>query len=244
MPPHRGHLPQVEQPASLAELARTAIERAILAGTYLPGERLVEERLCEHLGISRPPLREALRQLSFTGIVEHTPRKGVRVMAMTQHDVYEILTFRRELERMALRLALPGLDPGRLDECRAALERMWPVAEAGDEGGLVAAGFEFHLSVIRLAHHKRIEQAFRSMSLQLQLCMAMNNRVRRDVEDLKGNVQRHEELLAVIVTEDRDRIEAAFDAHGNATFVRASLDELEGGSNQSAKWFAGFLDRH
>lgn len=244
MPSRQERLPQVEQPASLADLARTAIERAILAGVYLPGERLVEERLCATLGISRPPLREALRQLSFSGIVEHTPRKGVRVMAMTQHDVYEILTFRRELERMALRLALPGLDPERLDECRAAVARMWPVAEAGDEGGLVAAGFEFHLSVIRLAHHRRIEQAFRSMSLQLQLCMAMNNRARRDVEDLKGNVRRHEDLLAVIETEDPERIERAFDAHGNATFLTAALDELEGGSAQSAKWFRAFLDTH
>ena len=77
---------------SLAMQARQALERTILAGDYLPGERLVEERLCAELGISRPPLREALKELAHTGLVEHIPRKGVRIMSITQHDVFEIAT--------------------------------------------------------------------------------------------------------------------------------------------------------
>lgn len=234
-------LPPVERPGSLADFARRAIERAILAGQYLAGERLVEERLCEDLGVSRPPLREALQQLSFSGIVEHRPRRGVWVKGMTQQDVYEIVSFRRELELMALRLAIPGLDPFKIAECRRALDAMRVIAERGDEGGLVAAGFAFHVSVIRLAGHSRLEQAYHSMALQLQLCMAMNNRARRDIEDLRGNVTRHEELLATILSEDLTAIEAALEAHGESTFVADSLVELEEGSAQATAWLADYV---
>lgn len=237
----RRSLSHVERPGSLADFARRAIERAILAGEYLPGERLVEERLCEDLGVSRPPLREALQQLSFSGIIEHRPRRGVWVKNMTQQDVYEIVSFRRELERMALRLAIPGLDPFKVAECERALDDMRDIADSDDEGGLVAAGFAFHVSVIRLAGHGRIEQAYRSMALQLQLCMAMNNRARRRIEDLRGNVRRHEELLATILTEDLTAIESALEGHGESTFVVDSLTELEEGSKQAAAWLSAYV---
>lgn len=233
--------PQLERPGSLADFARRAIERAILAGEYRPGERLVEERLCEELGVSRPPLREALQQLSFSGIIEHRPRRGVWVKDMTQQDVYEIVSFRRELERMALRLAIPGLDPFKVAECEKALDAMRDIANSDDEGGLVAAGFAFHVSVIRLAGHGRIEQAYRSMALQLQLCMAMNNRARRRIEDLQGNVRRHEELLSTILTEDLTAIETALDQHGESTFVVDSLAELREGSAQATEWLSGYV---
>lgn len=238
-----GSLRQVERPGSLADFARQAIERAILAGEYLPGERLVEERLSDDLGISRPPLREALQQLSFSGIVEHRPRRGVWVKGMTQHDVFEIVSFRRELELMALRLAVPGLDPAKVADCRRAVDVMRSVAEGGDEGELVAAGFSFHVSVIRLAGHGRIEQAYRSMALQLQLCMAMNNRARRKIEDLRGNVKRHDELLSTILTEDMEVIEAALEEHGESTFVADSMAALDGGTPESGAWLAEHRQR-
>lgn len=223
-------LPQVEWPGSLADFARRAIERAILAGEYRPGERLVEERLCGELGISRPPLREALQQLAATGIVEHRPRRGVWVKGMTAQDVFEIVSFRRELELMALRLATPGLDPARVAVCRQRLDAMHQVADSGHEGEMVAAGFAFHLSVLQLAGHSRIEHAYRAMSIQLRLCMAMNNQARRKVEDLRGNVNRHEELFSVILTEDMDKIESALSAHGESTFLDEYGEQGDGSS--------------
>lgn len=221
---------------SLATLARRALERTILAGDYLPGERLVEERLSDELGISRPPLREALKELAHTGLVEHIPRRGVRIMSMSQHDVFEIATLRRELERMAMRLALPHLDPVRVQRCRVALREMEDIAASGSEGEMVAAGFEFHYAVIGLAGHGRIESTYRAMAMQLQLCMALNNQARRELEDLDGNVARHARMLEVILRRDRDEVEAEFDDHGNLSFLVEVVDRLDGATPESDHW--------
>ncbi len=223
-------------PPSLATYARQSIERAILSGDYLPGERLIEERLCDELGISRPPLREALKELAHTGIVEHVPRKGVRVMSITQHDVFEIATLRRELERMAMQLMLPQLEEARVKRCRDALIAMEAIADGGTEGEMVSAGFEFHFAVVGLAGHTRIESTYRAMAMQLQLCMALNNKARREVEDLSGNVARHTRMLEVILRGDADEIEAEFDSHGNLSFLVDVVDQLGGATAESTHW--------
>lgn len=221
---------------SLSTLARRALEETILAGNYMPGERLVEEHLCAELGISRPPLREALKELAHTGLVEHVPRKGVRIMSITQHDVFEIATLRRELERMAMALMLPELDPTRVERCRDALRTMERIADSGAEGEMVAAGFEFHYAVVGLAAHARIENTYRAMAMQLQMCMALNNQARREIEDLDGNVARHARMLDVILRCDPVEIENEFDNHGNLSFLVDTVDQLDGSSPESDRW--------
>lgn len=231
-------IPITSQP-SLATLARQALERTILAGNYLPGERLVEERLCDELGISRPPLREALKELANSGLVEHIPRKGVRIMSITQHDVFEIATLRRELERMAMQLTLPNLEPARVERCKESLRTMESIAAIGTEGDMVAAGFEFHYAVVGLAGHRRIETTYRAMALQLQMCMALNNQARRMIEDLDGNVARHQRMLEVVLRRDPEEIEAEFDNHGNLSFLVDAVDRLDGATAESDRWKEG-----
>jgi len=72
---------------SLVDLAVSRLTREILSGKSNPGERLVEEQLTRRLGISRAPLREALRLLAQQGLVEHVPRRGVRVATLSDRDV-------------------------------------------------------------------------------------------------------------------------------------------------------------
>nr|WP_244954058.1 GntR family transcriptional regulator [Spelaeicoccus albus] len=208
----------------------------ILSGDFLPGDRLVEERLCEQLGISRPPLREALKSLEYAGLIVQIPRRGAIVTPLTQHDVFEIVTMRRDLERLAMQLALPNLNSDRLARCYSALEAMDEIVPTDNEAAMTRAGFEFHISVVGLAGHHRLETAYRSMALQLELCMAMNNRARRRLEDLTGNVERHRTLLAVIERGDCAEITDALDHHGSETFLIDVVDQLDGASDESAAW--------
>lgn len=226
-----------DAPPSLAELAANALSDAILAGEYLPGERLVEVRLCERFGISRPPLREALKTLEHLGLVVQTPRRGATVASLTQHDVFEIVTLREELEQMAMRLALPHLDADRLARCREALAAMEAIVPSGSESAMVHAGYDFHIAIVGLSGHNRLESIYRSMAMQLELCMSMNTRARRAMEDLDGNVERHRRLLRVIETRDLDAVLAELTAHGHQTFLVDVGDNLDGGSIHSKLWF-------
>nr|WP_272902420.1 GntR family transcriptional regulator [Brevibacterium daeguense] len=217
-------------------MAKQRIESAILAGDFFPGQRLIEDRLCEELGVSRPPIREALKELELAGLVRHIPRRGSIVAPMTQHDVYEIVTLRHELEQMALRLALPSPDPERLARCEAALGVMEGIASTGDEAGMARAGFEFHIAIAGLAGHQRLENTYRAMAMQLQLCMAMNNKARRELEDLHGNLARHQELFDVVSRGDYEEAMAAVEGHGHYTFLVAAVDQLDGASPESRQW--------
>ena len=99
---------------SLVELAVDRLRGDILSGRTDPGERLVEEQLTRRFGISRAPLREALRLLAQQGLVEHFPRRGARVATLSDDDVQELYEVRDVLERHAVQpRCRPRPGPGR-----------------------------------------------------------------------------------------------------------------------------------
>ncbi|MGH3837507.1 MAG: GntR family transcriptional regulator, partial [Pseudonocardiaceae bacterium] len=98
-------------PASLVELAVQRLRSEILSGALVPGERLIEEQLTRRFGTSRAPLREALRLLGQQGLVEHLPRRGVRITELSPRDVDELFSLREVLERFAVQTAPPVPDP-------------------------------------------------------------------------------------------------------------------------------------
>lgn len=216
----------VEHPAdnrlhapSLVQLAADSIRKMILAGTFAPGERLLEERLTAELAISRPPLREALRILENEGLIVTLPRRGSTVTTLTDRDVYEILTLRSALERMAFELGIPTPRAELLDPARQALTEMERCADAEDRGALVQAGYAFHSALIGIADHRRLTETYASVQRQIILCMARNLIAREQFyEDLHQHVARHRQLLEVVESGDREAALAELAIHGERSF--------------------------
>lgn len=204
---------------SLVQLAANAIRRMILAGELAEGERLIEERLTDQLGISRPPLREALRVLEQEGLIVTRPRRGSMVATLTDQDVFEILTLRSALERLAIELGVPVQVPERLKVAQEALLEMERCAEAQDRGSLVQAGYRFHSSLVALAGHRRLEEAYASVQQQLLLCMARNLYAREHYhEGLPEHVARHRYLLELVEAGDPAAVLAELAVHGERSF--------------------------
>ena len=205
-------------------MAAAAIRRMVLSGQLGPGERLIEERLTEQLGISRPPLREALRLLQRERLIVTVPRRGSVVATLTDQDVYEILTLRSALERLAIELGVPVRLPERLDAARAALERMERCAAEEDRGALVEAGYGFHAALVGLAGHRRLEETYASLHQQLLLCMARNLHVReRYYENLGEHVARHRHLLELVEAGDPATVLAELAVHGERSFSEQAV---------------------
>jgi DNA-binding GntR family transcriptional regulator len=229
---------RLSPPPSMTQLAADALRAMILSGELRPGDRVVETRITEELGVSRPPLREALRVLEHEGLIEQLPRRGARVPAITLQDIYEIYSLREGLERMALDLALPIQDAGRLVRCREALSEMQSAAEASDEGTYTELAFRFHTAIVALSGNRRLVAAYRSVANQLRLCMAMNRRARETHETLQADAARHQALLGSIESGAADQAQRALLTHGHRTFLLSIDPDPEQASPEAIAWLS------
>ena len=227
---------RIEAPPSMTHLAAEALRSMILSGELRPGDRVIENRLTVELGVSRPPLREAMAVLQQEGLLVQSPRRGAIVTPLMLHDVYEIFTLRAELERMAIELGVPVQSAGRLERCREALRDLEQAAENEDAGAVTERGFAFHLAVVGLAGHGRLEESYRSLALQMRLCMAMNRRARRGLESLRGDAARHRHILDLIEKGDPQAVHHALVHHGHRTFLVEFGDTFEGHSDTAKAW--------
>ena len=141
------------------------------------------------------------------------------VATLTDQDVFEILTLRTALERLAIELGVPVRFPDRLKDAQDALAEMEHCADAEDRGSLVQAGYRFHASLIALAGHRRLEEAYASVQQQLLLCMARNLYAREHFyEDLHEHVGRHRTLLELVEAGDPAAVLAELAVHGERSF--------------------------
>lgn len=211
------------------------IRRRITSGRLAAGSRVTESALAAELGISRSPLREALRILEQEGLVSSTPNRGVTVTELGAQDIYEISTLRRSLEEMAVRMGVPVTVPARLHRLENAFDEMLAHAHAGSEETAAEDSYRFHLAVIGLAGHTRLERAY--SSLALQLAMHLNRRARAASESLVQRAERHRPILDGVRAGDPTAVIDALGDEAAMTFVTrvGSNEQL---SPEAAGWFA------
>ena len=94
----------------LRDVVFNTLRQAILTGELKPGERLMEIHLADRLGVSRTPIREAIRKLELEGLVVMIPRKGAQVARITEKNLKDVLEVRRALDMLAVRLACDRMD--------------------------------------------------------------------------------------------------------------------------------------
>ncbi|KAF0967813.1 GntR family transcriptional regulator [Gordonia sp. YY1] len=207
-----------ELPESLVDVAGRRIRDAILSGALAPGAKIVEETLCADLGISRAPVREALRLLAQQGLVEHQPRRGVRVAEWSPRDILQLFELRQVLERYAVEAALPLTDPAsQLAPVRAAIDAM---RRATDDLACDDAHRRFHAAVVGLAGNRQLDITLEPILLKLQLPMAVN--LRTETADHHGpddGFHRHQAILDALERNDAAAAIAALHDHGHLHYL-------------------------
>ncbi len=139
------------------------LREAIVEGKLSPGQRLMEVQLADQLGVSRTPVREAIRKLELEGLVIMLPRKGAYVANMSLKDVIDVLEIRASLEGLAAYLAAERMT----DEDILKLEK---IAEDFDQGKenedletLLKKDVEFHECIFKATNNKRLHQLINSL---------------------------------------------------------------------------------
>ena len=128
----------------LRDVVFNTLRQAILRGELKPGERLMEIQLANKLGVSRTPIREAIRKLELEGLVLMIPRKGAEVAEITEKSLKDVLEIRRALEDLAVRLACEKITKEELQELKKAGDDFKKVLKSQDITEVAEADVRFH----------------------------------------------------------------------------------------------------
>jgi DNA-binding GntR family transcriptional regulator len=165
-------------------------------------------------------LREALRLLGQQGLVEHLPRRGVRVAELSRRDVDELFSLRDVLERFAIETSLPLTNERPLCELTGALDDMDAAATADTAFEEAEAHRRFRLALVALAGHRRLLEVYEPIILKLQLYMAANLRREAEQRTPSEGVQRHRRLFEAVASGDREAVLVELAVHGARSFFR------------------------
>ncbi len=180
------------QPRTMVEQAAEAVVAAAARGLFLPGDRLVEAEIARDLGISRVPVREALRLLESQGIVVSTPYKGMRLMQVTNEGVAQLMRVRAALESLALRdLPLGREGAARLGAVRAAASRYEQLAQLGDPAAVVLADEAFHGELCRASGNAVLFGLWQSLARQLSVVWGLGH----DARPADSIIAEHRQIL-------------------------------------------------
>lgn len=134
------------------------VSDAILNGDFAPGDRLDELSLAERYGVSRTPVREALRQLASSGLVDVRPRRGAVVASITPEKLADLFGAMAELEATCARLAAISMSPLERRRLEAFHALMQELVDAGDADGFATANLTFHTQIYAGAHNGHLAE--------------------------------------------------------------------------------------
>ena len=218
--------------ARAADQAYEFIRDAIAAGTYAPGSRLREEELADDIGVSRTPIREALRRLDAEGVVEFVPNRGAHVASWTDQDLAEIFDLRAVLEGFAARLAARNISDeqvARLRELSAEMDAL-AVGSAADRLDRISAlNNEFHALVVEASGNRQLVQLVAGL---VQVPLVHRTFRRYDDASLQRSMGHHRELITALERHDVNWAGTVMRSHVYAAraVLEADLaDEVEDG---------------
>ena len=151
----------------LRDVVFKTLRQAILKGELEPGERLMEIQLAERLGVSRTPIREAIRKLELEGLVLMIPRKGAEVAKISESNLRDVLEVRRSLEELAIDLACQRITEEELDELNKAEVDFKAAIENGDAMQIAQTDESFHEIIYNSTKNQKLVQILNNLREQM-----------------------------------------------------------------------------
>ena len=196
-----GYNMKINEYMPLRDIVFQTLRKAIIRGELQPGERLMETQLGEKLGVSRTPIREAIRKLELEGLVIMVPRKGAQVAQFTEKDIQDVLEVRAALEALAAKLACSRMDDRSFLKLQLAIAEYSYAAKNKDLETMIEKDVEFHDIICNATQNDKLIQLFNNLKEQV-------NRYRitylKNVEDSETVVAEHNEILKALQNKQED----------------------------------------
>lgn len=184
----------------LRDVVFNTLRQAILRGELKPGERLMEIHLADKLGVSRTPIREAIRKLELEGLVIMIPRRGAEVAQITEKSLRDVLEVRRDLDAFSCVLACERITKEELEQLRVACEEFAQAARSGDASLIAKADVKVHDIIVCATGNDRLKEVINNLSEQMY---RYRFEYIKDTSNYEKLVEEHRLIYESIVRKDQ-----------------------------------------
>lgn len=194
----------------LRDVVFNTLRQAILRGELKPGERLMEIQLANKLGVSRTPIREAIRKLELEGLVLMIPRRGAEVAEIKEKSLKDVLEVREALEELAVQLACEHITQEQIVEMKKAAEEVRVALRSKDITKIAQADVQFHDVINAATDNQKLVQLLNNLREQMY---------RFRIEYLKNEsvystvLEEHEALMDAIIRKDKAKATEVIGLH-------------------------------
>jgi DNA-binding GntR family transcriptional regulator len=202
---------------SLHDEVASRVRDMIIEGALAPGARIYEEQLAKTLGVSRTPMREALKTLASEGLIELAAARGAVVRRFSPKDVRDMLDVLAVLESFAARLACRAAGDDQIAELRALHDRMVAFYKAKNRLEYYKLNQDFHSGVLRLSGNAALQSAHLAIQARLKRIRYIGNSEPRKWKDAMAE---HDEMIRRLEARDADGLAAILALHMEHTWER------------------------
>ena len=215
---------EAARPRTLVDHAVDAILAAAARGMILPGDRVAEPELVARLGMSRVPIREALRTLESQGVVVSEPYKGIRLMEVSVTRLNHIIDVRVPLETLACRRAIEAgrNGPRQIALLERAIADLMLMRDRGDIYGFASADTEFHRVLVGFAENAVLSNLWESIARQLTVIFGLST-MGKPMDEI---IDEHRRLAQVFRSGDIDRMSAEIEDHVRIQALDVNYEEI------------------
>lgn len=201
---------------SLHDELVTRLRQAVVEGVLEPGAKIPERELCESLGVSRTPLREALKVLANEGLVVLEPNRGARISQITMEEMEAAFPVIAVLEGLAGELACASATDEEIAVISARHEDMFRYFDAGDRPNYFKANRDIHGALLAAARNPVLERHYAMLSSRVERARLLAN-----VSDTRWSeaVEEHRHIVKALEQRDGERLSALLKAHLNNKFA-------------------------
>ena len=194
----------------LRDVVFNTLRESILKGEMKPGERLMEIHLADNLGVSRTPIREAIRKLELEGLVTMIPRRGAEVEQISPKGLQDVLEVRQALDALAMELACERITQEEIRRLRHACDRFREVTRTRDAVQIAQADVELHDIIVQAGGNERLAQMVGNLSQQMY---RYRLEYIKDISQHGRLIEEHEEIFRCVSTRDREAGARAIKMH-------------------------------
>lgn len=201
---------QMNEFLPLRDVVFNTLRQAILTGELKPGERLMEIHLADKLGVSRTPIREAIRKLELEGLVTMIPRKGAEVARITEKSMNDVLEVRRAMDALCAELACERITDEETEQLRQACVAFETAVKTRDVKKIAQADVELHDIIVKATGNQRLVQLINNLSEQMY---RYRFEYIKDTSQHQRLIEEHRVIYESILKKDRETASQAARVH-------------------------------